>query len=59
MSRARSALHLFALSAFAVAQPLFAKLRPAPGWFAAHHLSDAEIVRLLLTLSRPTFFNSG
>ena len=44
MSRARSALHLFALSAFAVAQPLFAKLGPAPGWFAAQPLLGSEVI---------------
>lgn len=42
--------HLFGLSAFAIAQPLFAKLGPAPGFFAAHSLSPAEVVLLAIAL---------
>jgi sulfatase-like protein len=48
MSRARSALHLLALSSLAIAQPLFAKLGPAPGYFAAHHLSSLQVVLFAL-----------
>ncbi|MEA2424435.1 MAG: hypothetical protein QOH13_845 [Thermoleophilaceae bacterium] len=48
MSTRRRALHLLALSSFAVAQPLFAKLGPAPGYFAAHHLHGSEIVAFAL-----------
>ena len=36
--------HLFVLCAFAFAQPLFAKLGPAPGYFAAHSLGAYEVV---------------
>ncbi|MEA2493825.1 MAG: hypothetical protein QOJ29_1736, partial [Thermoleophilaceae bacterium] len=42
--------HLFALSAFALAQPLFAKLGPAPGWFAAHGMTSLELVLLAVGL---------
>ena len=41
----RGALHLFALTSFAVAQPLFAKLGPAPQYFAAHGVSVARVGR--------------
>jgi hypothetical protein len=42
--------HLFALSAVAIAQPQFAKLGPAPGYFAAHGLTSLEVVLLALAL---------
>jgi len=44
------ATHLFALSAFALAQPLFAKLGPAPGYFAAHGLTSTEVVLFAVAL---------
>ena len=40
----RRNLHLFALSGFAIAAPLLAKLGPAPGYFAAHGLTSTEVV---------------
>jgi sulfatase-like protein len=40
------ATHLFALTAFALAQPLFAKVGPAPGYFAAHGMTSTEVVLL-------------
>lgn len=42
--------HLFVLSAFAVAQPLFAKLGPAPGYFAAHSVGASDIVWFAVAL---------
>src|SRR4051794_41140995 len=48
MTRARSALHLLALSSLAIGQPLLVKLGPAPGYFAAHHLSSLEVVLFAL-----------
>jgi sulfatase-like protein len=44
------ATHLFALSAFALAQPLFAKLGPAPGYFAAHRMTSTEVVLFAVAL---------
>jgi hypothetical protein len=46
----RRNLHLFALSGFALAAPLLAKLGPAPGYFAAHGMTSAEIVLFALAL---------
>ena len=46
----RNAAHLLALSAFAIAQPLFAKLGPAPGYFAAHHLGRGGVVAFALAV---------
>jgi hypothetical protein len=48
-ARAR-ALHLAALSSFALAQPLFAKLGPAPAYFAAHDLGPLEVMAFALAL---------
>jgi hypothetical protein len=48
--KSRYFLHLAALSSFALAQPLFAKLGPAPGYFAAHGLTSLEVVLLALAL---------
>jgi Sulfatase len=42
--------HLFVLCAFAIAQPLFAKLGPAPGYFAAHSLGSYDIVWFAVAL---------
>jgi Sulfatase len=42
--------HLFVLCAFAIAQPLFAKLGPAPGYFAAHSLGAYDIVWFAVAL---------
>ncbi|HEX6713312.1 MAG TPA: hypothetical protein VF066_08000, partial [Thermoleophilaceae bacterium] len=42
--KSRYFLHLAALSSFALAQPLFAKLGPAPGYFAAHGMTSTEVV---------------
>jgi Sulfatase len=44
------ATHLLALSAFAFAQPLFAKLGPAPGYFAAHGMTSTEVVLFAVVL---------
>jgi hypothetical protein len=41
---------MLALSAFAIAQPLFAKLGPAPGYFAAHHLGAGGVIAFALVL---------
>src|SRR3954454_23460067 len=46
----RRLTHLWALSAFAVAAPLFAKLGPVPGYFAAHGVTSTEIVLLAVAL---------
>jgi hypothetical protein len=48
--KSRYFLHLAALSSFALAQPLFAKLGPAPGYFAAHGLTSLEVVLLAVAL---------
>jgi hypothetical protein len=48
--RSRYLLHLAALSSFAFAQPLFAKLGPAPGYFAAHGMTSLEVVLFALAL---------
>jgi len=42
--KSRYFLHLAALSSFALAAPLFAKLGPAPGYFAAHGVTSLEVV---------------
>jgi Sulfatase len=46
----RDALHLVVLSSFAIAQPLFAKLGPAPGYFAAHRLMSSEVIAFAFVL---------
>jgi arylsulfatase A-like enzyme len=48
--KSRYFLHLAALSSFALAAPLFAKLGPAPGYFAAHGLTSLEVVLLAVAL---------
>ena len=50
MSLRRRALHLFALSSFAVAQPLFSKLGPAPQYFEAHDVSGLGQLAFALAL---------
>jgi hypothetical protein len=46
----RRASHLFALSAFAVAQPLLDLLRSHPGFFAARQAPPADVVGLAIVL---------
>src|SRR4051794_27005609 len=48
--KSRYFLHLAALSSFALAQPLFAKLGPAPGYFAAHGMTSLEVVLFAVAL---------
>jgi hypothetical protein len=48
--KSRYFLHLAALSSFALAAPLFAKLGPAPGYFAAHGLTSLEVVLFAIAL---------
>ena len=48
--KSRYFLHLTALSSFALAQPLFAKLGPAPGYFAAHGMTSLEVILFAVAL---------
>jgi hypothetical protein len=48
--KSRYFLHLTALSSFALAQPLLAKLGPAPGYFAAHGMTSLEVVLFAVAL---------
>ena len=46
----RRLAHLFALSSFAFAAPLFVKLGEAPGYFAAHGFDGSDVVLFALAL---------
>jgi hypothetical protein len=48
--KSRYFLHLAALSSFALAAPLLAKLGPAPGYFAAHGVTSLEVVLFAIAL---------
>jgi hypothetical protein len=48
--KSRYFLHLAALSSFALAAPLFAKLGPSPGYFAAHGVTSLEVVLFAVAL---------